>query len=80
MPGMLFAKGDGAAKQPELEWITADGGTLMFYLCAFDKTENHQPLDHRISGIDRLYDALLSTLQRIKSHCLQSLKIPSLTI
>jgi hypothetical protein len=35
-------------------------------------------LDHRISGIDRLYDALLSTLQRCEGHYLQSL--PLLTI
>ncbi len=52
VPGLLFAKGNCAAKQPELDWIAADGGTRMLYLRAFDKTENHEPLDHRISGID----------------------------
>jgi hypothetical protein len=78
VPGLLFAKGNGTAKQPEFDWIATDGGTRVLYLRAFDKTENHEPLDHRISGIDRLDDALLSTLQRYESHYLQSL--PLLTI
>lgn len=79
MPGVLFAKGNCAAKQTEFEWIAADGRTGVLYLRALHQSEDHEPLYHGIAGIDRPYDAFLATLQRFEGHCLQSLLFPLLT-
>ena len=73
MPGVLFAKRNCAAKQAELEWVSADGRARVLYLRTLHKAEDHEPLYHGIAGINRPYDAFLATLQRFEGHCLQSL-------
>ena len=70
--GLLFAKRNCIVEQSELQWITANSGAQILQFCPFDKTQNHESLYHRISCVNRLYDAFLAILQRCESHYLQA--------
>ena len=80
MPGVLFAKRNRIAEQPELQWITANGGAGILQFCALDKTQNHESLHYGIARVDRPYDAFLATSQGCESHRLQVSKFRLLTI
>ena len=80
VPGVLFAKRYRIAEQPELQWITPNGGAGILQFCAFDKTQNHEPLYYGIVRVDRPYDPFLATSQRCEIYCLQGSKLRLLTI
>ena len=80
VPGVLFAQRNRIAEQPELQWITANGGAGILQFCALDKTQNHESLHYGIARVDRPYDAFLATSQRCESHRLQVSKFRLLTI
>ncbi len=62
MLGLFFTNRNRAAKQAELQWITANGSAGEFYFCTLNKTQNHEPLHHGIRRIDRPNDPFLPAL------------------
>jgi hypothetical protein len=51
---LLDAQRDGGAVEANLEWIATERPADERELGPFDQSQDHQPLDGRIGGVDRL--------------------------
>ena len=60
--GVLSAKGNRVAEEPELQRVATDGGTGELHFRPFDEPQHHEPLHHRIGRVDRLNYAFLAGL------------------